>query len=68
MVIVMELVEGGTFDRLGPFEEGPEGDAILRGAEEVMEALKLSPSPVRLIFLRAPKAPAPASWGGYCSP
>ena len=35
----MELVEGGTFDRLGPFEEGPEGDAILRGAEEVMEAL-----------------------------
>ena len=36
---VMELVEGGTFDRLGPFEEGPEGDAILRGAEEVMEAL-----------------------------
>ena len=36
---VMELVEGGTFDRLGTFEEGPEGDAILRGAEEVMEAL-----------------------------
>ena len=36
---VMELVEGGTFDLLGPFEEGLEGDAILPGAEEVMEAL-----------------------------
>ncbi|GAA6731297.1 serine/threonine-protein kinase [Thermus brockianus] len=36
---VMELVEGGTFDRLGPFEEGPEGDRILLAAAQVMEAL-----------------------------
>ncbi|MGC8968118.1 MAG: protein kinase domain-containing protein [Thermus sp.] len=36
---VMELVEGGTFDRLGPFEEGPEGERILEAAQEVMEAL-----------------------------
>ena len=36
---VMELVEGGTFDRLGPFEEGPEGDRILEAAAQVMEAL-----------------------------
>lgn len=36
---VMELVEGGTFDRLGPFEEGPEGERILRAAQMVMEAL-----------------------------
>ncbi|WP_353513984.1 serine/threonine-protein kinase [Thermus sp. LT1-2-5] len=36
---VMELVEGGTFDRLGPFEEGPEGERILLAAAQVMEAL-----------------------------
>ncbi|MCS6868642.1 PQQ-binding-like beta-propeller repeat protein [Thermus sp.] len=36
---VMELVEGGTFDRLGPFEEGPEGERILEAAALVMEAL-----------------------------
>ncbi|RTH27312.1 serine/threonine-protein kinase, partial [Thermus scotoductus] len=36
---VMELVEGGTFDRLGPFEEGPEGERILEAAIQVMEAL-----------------------------
>ncbi|WP_038056064.1 protein kinase domain-containing protein [Thermus amyloliquefaciens] len=36
---VMELVEGGTFDRLGPFEEGPEGERILEAAIRVMEAL-----------------------------
>lgn len=36
---VMELVEGGTFDRLGPFEEGPEGERILKAAQMVMEAL-----------------------------
>ena len=36
---VMELVEGGTFDALGPFEEGPEGERILTAAIGVMEAL-----------------------------
>ncbi|TBH14827.1 protein kinase domain-containing protein [Thermus thermamylovorans] len=36
---VMELVEGGTFDRLGPFEEGPEGEHLLEAAIRVMEAL-----------------------------
>lgn len=36
---VMELVEGGTFDRLGPFEEGPEGERLLEAAIQVMEAL-----------------------------
>ncbi|GAB5603747.1 serine/threonine-protein kinase [Thermus sp. FJN-A] len=36
---VMELVEGGTFDRLGPYEEGPEGERILEAAIQVMEAL-----------------------------
>ncbi|GGN06033.1 serine/threonine protein kinase [Thermus composti] len=36
---VMELVEGGSFDRLGPFEEGPEGERILKAAALVMEAL-----------------------------
>ncbi|GAA6734107.1 serine/threonine-protein kinase [Thermus oshimai] len=36
---VMELVEGGPFDRLGPFEEGPEGERILEAAAKVMEAL-----------------------------
>ncbi len=37
--IVMELLEGGSFDRLGPFEEGPEGEGILLAAERVLEAL-----------------------------
>ncbi len=36
---VMEFLEGGPFDGLGPFEEGPEGEAILQGAVRVMEAL-----------------------------
>ncbi|SDE74976.1 serine/threonine protein kinase [Thermus arciformis] len=36
---VMELVEGGSFDRLGPFEEGLEGERILEAAQKVMEAL-----------------------------
>ncbi|WP_456480990.1 serine/threonine-protein kinase, partial [Oceanithermus sp.] len=37
---VMELVWGGTFDRLGPFESGPEGLAILEAALEVLAALE----------------------------
>lgn len=36
---VMELVEGGSFDRLGPFEESEEGERILEAAAQVMEAL-----------------------------
>jgi outer membrane protein assembly factor BamB len=36
---VMELVDGGPFDTLGPFEEGPEGERILRAATQVLEAL-----------------------------
>ena len=36
---VMELVRGGTFDRLGPFEAGVEGLAILEAALEVLAAL-----------------------------
>ncbi|WP_457632241.1 serine/threonine-protein kinase [Oceanithermus desulfurans] len=36
---VMELVRGGTFDRLGPFESGVEGLAILEAALEVLAAL-----------------------------
>jgi len=36
---VMELLDGGTFDTLGPFEEGPEGERILKAASRVLEAL-----------------------------
>ncbi|MGQ9753649.1 MAG: serine/threonine-protein kinase [Thermaceae bacterium] len=36
---VMELVEGGSFDSLGPFEESEEGERILEAAAQVMEAL-----------------------------
>ncbi|MFZ5991859.1 MAG: protein kinase domain-containing protein [Deinococcota bacterium] len=37
---VMELVEGGSFDRLGPFEDGPEGLRLLEAALEVLDALE----------------------------
>ncbi|WP_457630267.1 protein kinase domain-containing protein [Oceanithermus sp.] len=37
---VMELVKGGTFDRLGPFEAGVEGLAALEAALEVLSALE----------------------------
>jgi len=36
---VMELVGGGTFDQLGPYEAGVEGLAILEAALEVLSAL-----------------------------
>ena len=36
---VMELVRGGTFDRLGPYEGGVEGLRILEAALEVLSAL-----------------------------
>ena len=35
----MELVSGGTFDRLGPYESGVEGLGILQAALEVLSAL-----------------------------
>lgn len=37
---VMELVEGGSFDRLGPYEHGPEGLRLLEAALRVLEALE----------------------------
>lgn len=37
---VMELIEGGTFERLGPFEDGPEGLRLLEGCLEVLSALE----------------------------
>ncbi len=37
---VMELVEGGSFDRLGPYEHGPEGLRLLEAALHVLEALE----------------------------
>jgi serine/threonine-protein kinase len=36
---VMELVQGGTFDQLGPFEDGLEGLQLLEAARKVLEAL-----------------------------
>ncbi|MDX2005753.1 MAG: serine/threonine-protein kinase [Meiothermus sp.] len=36
---VMELVEGGTYDRIGPFEDGMEGLTSLDAALNVMDAL-----------------------------
>ena len=39
LYFVMELVEGGPFDRLGPFEEGVEGRRLLRAALEVLDTL-----------------------------
>ncbi len=39
LYFVMELVEGGPFDRLGPFEEGVEGRQLLRAALEVLDTL-----------------------------
>ncbi len=39
LYFVMELVQGGGFDRLGPFEEGVEGWRLLRAAAEVLDAL-----------------------------
>jgi len=36
---VMELVEGGSFESLGPFEESEEGERILEAAAQVTEAL-----------------------------
>jgi len=39
LFFVMELVEGGPFDRLGPFEEGVEGRRLLRAALEVLDTL-----------------------------
>lgn len=36
---VMELVQGGTFDQLGPFEDGLEGLRLLEAAQKVLEAL-----------------------------
>jgi len=37
---VMELVEGGSFERLGPFEDGMEGMRLLTAAIKVLEALE----------------------------
>ena len=37
---VMELVGGGTFDRLGPYEGGVEGLRVLEAALEVLSALE----------------------------
>ncbi|GEM87485.1 serine/threonine-protein kinase [Meiothermus granaticius] len=37
---VMELVEGGSLERLGPFEEGMEGVRLLEAAIKVLEALE----------------------------
>jgi len=39
LYFVMELVEGGSFDRLGPFEEGVEGRRLLQAALEVLDTL-----------------------------
>ncbi len=39
LYFVMELVEGGPFDRLGPFEEGVEGRRLLAAALEVLDTL-----------------------------
>ena len=39
LFFVMELVEGGPFDRLGPFEEGVEGRRLLAAALEVLDTL-----------------------------
>ncbi|RMH55382.1 MAG: serine/threonine protein kinase [Deinococcus-Thermus bacterium] len=36
---VMELVEGGSYDRLGPFEDGMEGLRLLAASARVLEAL-----------------------------
>ncbi|RDI95757.1 serine/threonine protein kinase [Meiothermus sp. QL-1] len=36
---VMELVEGGSYDRLGPFEDGMEGLRLLLASARVLEAL-----------------------------
>jgi len=39
LFFVMELVEGGPFDRLGPFEAGAEGRRLLKAAIEVLDTL-----------------------------
>jgi len=37
---VMELVEGGSYDRMGPFEDGMEGLRLLTASARVLEALQ----------------------------
>jgi len=37
---VMELVEGGSYDRIGPFEDGMEGLRLLAASARVLEALQ----------------------------
>jgi eukaryotic-like serine/threonine-protein kinase len=37
---VMELVKGGSFDQLGPFEDGPTGIQLMSSSIRVLEALE----------------------------